>query len=85
MEIEYIYPDDDKNDLESQIKQIKKENTLGCLIMGLLLLSGFFIFLSLLPIILMIIGYSIIFLSVYIIYKAYLEDFILSLIQKLKR
>ncbi len=85
MEIEYIYPDDDKNDLESQIKQIKKENTIGCLIMGLLLLSGFFIFLSLLPIILMIIGYSIIFLSVYIIYKAYLEDFILSLIQKLKR
>lgn len=85
MEIEYIYPDpDDNRDIEAQIKKMQRENTLGCLIMGLVLLGSLFIFLTLLPIILMILGYSIIFLAVYIVYKAWLEEPVLNLIQKLK-
>ena len=40
MEIEYIYPDpDDNKDIEAQIKKMQKENTLGCLVMGLFLLG----------------------------------------------
>ncbi len=85
MEIEYIYPNSDDNDIEKQLKQMKKESTLGCLIMGLVLLGGLFIFLTILPIVLVVLGYSILFLSVYIIYKAYLEDYILSFINKIKK
>lgn len=85
MEIEYIYPDpDDNKDIEAQIKKMQKENTIGCLIMGLFLLGGLFIFLTLLPIILVILGYSILILAVYIAYKAWLEEPVLNLIQKLK-
>ncbi|MBR5154237.1 MAG: hypothetical protein IKW58_00755 [Alphaproteobacteria bacterium] len=83
MEIEYIYPNDSRS-INEEIRQIKKENTLGCLVMGLFLLSGLFIFLSILPAILLVVGYSIIFLTVYIVYKAYLEDFVLSLIQRIR-
>ena len=85
MEIEYIYTSQDDKDIERQLKQMKKENTIGCLIMGLIFLGGMFIFLTMLPIILLVLGYSILFLSVYIIYKAYLEDYILSFINKIKR
>ena len=85
MEIEYIYPDpDDNKDIEAQIKKMQKENTLGCLIMGLFLLGGLFIFLTLLPIILVILGYSILILAVYIAYKAWLEEPVLNLIAKIK-
>lgn len=85
MEIEYIYPDTkDDRDLDAQLKKMQKENTLGCLIMGLFLLGGLFIFLTLLPILLIILGYSIIVLAVYIVYKAWLEEPVLNLIQKLK-
>ena len=85
MEIEYIYPDpDDDRDLEKQLKQMQKENTLGCLIMGLFLLGGLFIFLTLLPILLVILGYSIIVLAIYISYKAWLEEPVLRLIDKIK-
>ena len=85
MEIEYIYPDpDDNRDIEAQIKKMQKENTLGCLIMGLFLLGGLFIFLTLLPVLLVILGYSILFLAVYIVNKAWIEDPVLNLIQKLK-
>ena len=85
MEIEYIYPDPkDDRDLDAQLKKMQKENTLGCLIMGLFLLGGLFIFLTLLPILLIILGYSIIVLAVYIAYKAWLEEPVLNLIQKLK-
>lgn len=85
MKIEYIYPDpDDEKNITAQIKQMQKENLLGCLIAGLVLLSGLFILLALLPIILVIIGWSILFVSVFIIYKAYLEEPVLNLIQKLK-
>jgi len=85
MEIEYIYPNSDDKDIEKQLKQMKKESTLGCLIMGLVLLGGLFIFLTILPILLVVIGYSILFLSIYIVYKAYLEDYILSFIDKIKK
>ena len=85
MEIGYIYPDpNDDRDLEKQLKQMQKENTLGCLIMGLFLLGGLFIFLTLLPILLVILGYSIIVLAIYIGYKAWLEEPVLRLIDKIK-
>ena len=85
MEIEYIYSNHDDHDFNKQIKQMQKENTIGCLVLGLLLLGGLFIFLTMLPIILIVIGYSILFLSVYILYKAYLEDHVISFINKIKR
>lgn len=85
MEIEYIYPDPDDKDFNKQIKQMQKENTIGCLVLGLIFLGGLFLFLTMLPIILIVLGYSIIFLSIYILYKAYLEDFVLRVIDKIKR
>ncbi|MBE6462346.1 MAG: hypothetical protein E7005_01125 [Alphaproteobacteria bacterium] len=85
MEIEYIYPDPDDKDFNKQIKQMQKENTIGCLVLGLIFLGGLFLFLTMLPIILIVLGYSIIFLSIYILYKAYLEDFVLRFIDKIKR
>ena len=85
MEIEYIYPDPDDHDFNKQIKQMQKENTIGCLVIGLILLGGLFILLTILPVILVVIGYSILFLSVYILYKAYLEDSIMNLINRIKR
>ena len=84
MEIEYIYPDPDDKDFNKQIKQMQKENTIGCLVLGLIFLGGLFLFLTMLPIILIVLGYSIIFLSIYILYKAYLEDFVLRFIDKIK-
>ncbi len=84
MEIEYIYPDPDDKDFNKQIKQMHKQNMIGCLVLGLLLLGGVFIFLTMLPIILIVIGYSILFLSIYIVYKAYLEDFVVKIINKLR-
>ncbi len=86
MEIEYIYPDpDDERDVKAEIRQMQKENTLGCLIMALVLLGGAFILLAVLPVILVILGWSILILGVYIIYKAYVEDWALSVIERLKR
>ncbi len=85
MKIEYIYPDPDDRDLKKQIKQMQKENTIGCLVLGLFILGGVFIFLTMLPAILLVLGYSILFLSIYILYKAYLEDFVLTFIDKIKR
>ena len=88
MEIEYIYPnqdDDDNKNFKKQVKQMQKDSSLGCLILALCMLGGLFIFFTILPIILVVLGYSILFLSIYIIYKAYLEVFVLSFIEKLKR
>ncbi len=85
MKIEYIYPDpDDEKDLTAQLKQMQKENTIGCLVAGLVLLSGLFILLALLPIILTILGWSILTISIYIVYKAYLEEYVEKLISRLK-
>jgi len=88
MEIEYIYPnqdDDDNKNFKKQVKQMQKDSTLGCLILALCMLGVLFIFFTILPIILVVLGYSILFLSIYIIYKAYLEVFVLNFIEKLKR
>lgn len=85
MEIEYIYPDpNDDKDIKNRIKQLQKENTIGCLISGLVLLGGLFILFALLPFILAFLGWSILFLSIFIIYKAYLEEYVLNFIQKIK-
>lgn len=84
MKIEYIYPDDENKDLTAELKQMQKESTLGCLIAALVLLSGLFILLAVIPILLTILGWSILALSVYIVYKAYLEEPVQKLIQKLK-
>ena len=85
MKIEYIYPEPNDEDFNKQIKQMHNQNMIGCLVLGLLLLGGLFIFLTMLPVILIVVGYSRLFLSVYIIYKAYLEDFVIRIIGKLKR
>lgn len=74
MKIEYIIPNQPQ----------QSNNPLGCFIMLLFLLGGLFVFLSLLPLILIVLAYSILFLGIYVIYKAYLESFTLNLIQKLK-
>lgn len=81
MEIEYIYAA--RND-DKQRKHLEKQNTLGCLVSLLFLLVGLFIFLALLPLLLVVLGYAILFLGIYTIYKAFLEDFVLNLIKKLK-
>ena len=57
MEIEYIYPDPNDKDFNKQIKQMQKENTIGCLVLGLIFLGGLFLFLTMLPIILIVLGY----------------------------
>lgn len=85
MKIEYIYPDSkDEKDLKAELKQMQKENTIGCLIAGLVLLSAIFILLALLPIILTILGWSMLTISAYIIYKVYVEEHIEKLISWLK-
>ena len=84
MEIEYIYPDNNDKQREEQMRRLERENTIGCLVMGLFLLIGAFVFLSLLPFFLIVLGYSILGLGIYIIYKAYLEDTVLNFIQKIK-
>lgn len=86
MKIEYIYPpSDDEKEIEQQLKQMQKENTLGCLISILFFLCGLFIFLLLLPALLIATGYAAVVLAMYIAYKAWLEERIVRLIQKLKK
>lgn len=83
MKIEYIYPDpQEEEDIDKQIRRIQKENTAGCLISSLFLLISVFIVLTLLPVILLILGYAIVILGVYTIYKIYLETWVLNFIQK---
>ena len=85
MKIEYIYPDpDDDKDICRRIREFKKQNTLGCLVSLLTFLAVVFIFLTLLPFILAVLGWLILFLGIYVLYKAYLEEFVLELINWLK-
>lgn len=85
MEIEYIYPDpDDDKDVREQIRLMKKQDTLGCLTSLLVLFVVLFVFLTLLPFMLAVLGWSILFLGVYILYKAYLEEYIANFISWLK-
>jgi len=84
MKIEYIYHNNDDEDIQKQLRQIRKENTIGCLMMTLFLLITLFVILSLLPVLLIIIGWSIVFIGCYVIYKIYLESAVLNFIQKMK-
>lgn len=86
MKIEYIYPDpQEEADIDKQIRRMQKENTAGCLISSLFMLITVFIILTLLPVILLILGYAIVILGVYTIYKIYLESWVLNFIQKHKQ
>ena len=84
MEIEYIYhtSEDEDREVEKTIRRIERENTIGCLISGLVMLCLLFVFLYLLPFFLILIGISIITIACIIFYKAYLEQFVLNFIQK---
>lgn len=84
MKVEYIYhtPRDEDREIEMTIHQIEKENTIGCLISSMIMLGILFIFFSLLPFFLTILGILIIVLACITIYKAYLEQHVLNFIQK---
>ena len=84
MKIEYIYRNskEDQHDVEMAIRQIERENTIGCLITSLIMLSILFVFLALLPFFLTLLGYIILVLACITIYKAYLERHVLNFIQK---
>lgn len=85
MKIEYIYPEDeDPKDLKKALKEMQKENTIGCLIAALVLISAVFILLALLPIILTILGWSMLTISIYVLYKVYAEEYVEKLIDWLK-
>lgn len=83
MEIEYIYHNPKEEELIiSEIKRQRKEDTIGCLFSGLILLSGLAVFLIMLPFLLTFILYLIVLTSVVLVYKLYLESHVLNFIQK---
>ena len=83
MAYEYNHNSNDYNrDFEITIRQLEKENTIGCLISGIIMLCLLFIFFALLPFFLTVIGFLIIILVCITIYKAYLEHYVLNFIQK---
>lgn len=85
MKIEYIYHADNENGItEQELKRLEREETLGCLFTGLVLLIMVYLFLAMLPFLLVITGIMIIALGAYIVYKLYLESWTLNFIQKMK-
>ena len=83
MEIDIIYPKpEDEKEFTDQLRRIKRENTLNTLIGLLTLLSIIFIFLLFLPILITIIGYTILIIGTVVLYKIYLERHVLNFIQK---
>ena len=83
MEIEYIYHNPKEEELViEEIKRQQKEDTIGCLFSGLILLLGLAIFLIMLPFLLTFILYLIVFTSIVLVYKLYLESHVLNFIQK---
>ena len=74
--------DDNDHEFEITFQQLEKENTIGCLISGIVMLCFLFIFFALLPFFLTIIGFFIVFLAFITIYKLYLERHVLNFIQK---
>ena len=82
MKIEYLPPETDKEALKRAIHRAEKEETIGCLIMGLFMMVALFAFLAMLPILLIILGYVIIATLIYIAYKMWLEGPLLNFIQK---
>ena len=80
---EYIYESKNSDhDFEITFQQLERENTIGCLISGMVMLCLLFIFFALLPFFLTIIGVFIIVLACITIYKVYLEQHVLNFIQK---
>jgi len=83
MKIDYIYRADNENGItEEELKRMEREETIGCLLTGLVLLVMVYLFLAMLPFLLVFLGIMIIALAGYIIYKLYLESYVLNYIQK---
>ena len=61
---------------------MEREETIGCLLTGLVLLVMVYLFLAMLPFLLVFLGIMIIALASYIVYKLYLESYVLNYIQK---
>ena len=84
MKIEIYQSYDKERDFSDEIKRLRRENLLGCLISGLVLLIGLYILLALLPFLLVFIGIMIVCIGVIVIYKMYCESFVLNFIQKMR-
>ena len=84
MKIEIYRSIDDREDFSDEIRRLRRENFLGCLSAGLVLLIGLYILLALLPFLLVFIGVMIICISVIVVYKIYCESFVLNFIQKMR-
>ena len=83
MKIDYIYRADNENGItEEELKRMEREETIGCLLTGLVLLVMVYLFLAMLPFLLVFLGIMIIALAGYIVYKLYLESYVLNYIQK---
>ena len=83
MEIEILPPEgEDKEKFYQAFKQAERQETVGCLVMGLMVSVFLFVFLSLLPVFLVMLGSIIAITTVYLIYKMWLETPILDFIEK---
>lgn len=83
MEIEILPPEGDDNEkFYLALKEAERQETIGCLLVGLFMLVMIFAFLTMLPLLLVILGYAIIFTAVYLVYKMWLEQPLLNFIQK---
>lgn len=83
MEIEILPPEgDDREKFYKAFKEAERQETIGCLMMSLVMLIMGSVFLTLLPVMLVILGYAILFTAIYLVYKMWLEVPILNFIQK---
>ena len=71
-----------KKKFDEEVKKIKRANEMGCLVLALFGLAFLYVFLALLPILLVILAYTLVFALCYYIYKAYLEDFVRNIFKK---
>ena len=83
MKIEIYRATENEQDFAKEIKRLQRENLLGCLMAGLILLIGLYIILALLPFLLVFIGVMIVVTGVIVVYKLYCESFVLNFIQKM--
>ena len=81
MEIEILPPDNNQN-FDDEFKKFKRANELGCLVLTLVVLAFLYVFLALLPVLLVVLAYTLFFALCYYIYKAYLEEFLLRIFRK---
>ena len=83
MEIEILPPEGkDREKFYQAIKEAERQETIGCLMMTLVMLIMGAVFLTLLPVMLVILGYAIAVTAIYLVYKLWLEAPILNFIQK---